>query len=73
MISRQMVNSSADLCADVMCASGDLPKARWCSKEAMMPSGRIADSSMYISSCRKHMLAARPAIAGNHSDVLSQQ
>ena len=41
MISRRMVNSSADPCADVMCASGDLLEARWCSEEALMPSGRI--------------------------------
>ena len=46
MISGRMVNSSADPCADVMCASGDLLKARWCGKEVMMPSGRIADSSI---------------------------
>ena len=46
MISGRTVNSSADLHADVMCASGDLPKAGWCGEEVMMPSGRIADSSI---------------------------
>ena len=46
MISGRMVNSSADPCADVMCASGDLLKARWCVEEATMLSGRIADSSI---------------------------
>ena len=38
-----MVNSSTDLCADVMCTSGDLLKAGWCGEEAIMPSGRIAE------------------------------
>ena len=46
MISGRTVNSSTDPHADVMCTSGDLPKAGWCGEEAMMLSGRIADSSI---------------------------